>query len=152
MWWSSKNTAEKYSVPYLPPYLTIVESLKLKGEHGVNFAVAGATALDSKFFYDQGIGQALWTNHSLTTQLGWFKQLKSTMCTTKQGNKYGQRVLESILIVLNDFTCCFYLFIYFFGLINDLRFFPLSCFSQCFVIYLLFLSFPQVYLNFSNIF
>ncbi|KAL7592635.1 hypothetical protein Lser_V15G32351 [Lactuca serriola] len=103
--------AEKYSVPYLPPYLTIVESLKLKGEHGVNFAVAGATALDSKFFYDQGIGQALWTNHSLTTQLGWFKQLKSTMCTTKQEcDRYFKRSLFLLgEIGGNDYNYAFFL-------------------------------------------
>ncbi|KAI3741665.1 hypothetical protein L1987_59339 [Smallanthus sonchifolius] len=72
--------AEEYGLPYLPPYLT----LKSKAKHGVNFAVAGATALDAKFFYDQGIGGILWTNDSLNVQLGWFKRLKSSMCTTKQ--------------------------------------------------------------------
>ncbi|MFS7931327.1 putative sinapine esterase [Helianthus anomalus] len=45
--------AEKYGLPYLPPYLLIAKSLKSKAKHGVNFAVAGATALDAQFFYDQ---------------------------------------------------------------------------------------------------
>ncbi|KVH89493.1 Lipase, GDSL [Cynara cardunculus var. scolymus] len=86
--------AEEFSIPYLPPYLQIAESLKLKAEHGVNFAIAGATALDAKFFYDQGFGQILWTNDSLTTQLGWFKKVKSTMCTTKQDcDSYFKRSL-----------------------------------------------------------
>ncbi|KAK9075637.1 hypothetical protein SSX86_003963 [Deinandra increscens subsp. villosa] len=79
--------AEEYGIPYLPPYLPMVKSLKFKAKHGVNFAVAGATALDAKFFYDQGIGGVLWTNDSLNIQLGWFKTLKSSMCTTKQGKK-----------------------------------------------------------------
>lgn len=55
-------------------------------QHGVNFAVAGATALDAKVFYEKGIGQFLWTNDSLSVQLEWFKNLKSTLCNTKQGN------------------------------------------------------------------
>lgn len=78
-------TAEAYGLPYLPPYL----SLANKGEKvvpGVNFAVAGATALDSKFFYERKIGQILWTNDSLSVQLGWFKKLKPTLCSNEQGN------------------------------------------------------------------
>ncbi|KAK6124317.1 hypothetical protein DH2020_041938 [Rehmannia glutinosa] len=55
-----------------------------KFEHGVNFAVAGATALDAKFFYDRKIGPILWTNDSLSVQLGWFNKLKSTLCSTKE--------------------------------------------------------------------
>ncbi|GJT61772.1 GDSL esterase/lipase, partial [Tanacetum coccineum] len=76
--------AEEYGVPYLPSYLPVDGTLKSKAKHGINFAVAGATALDSKFFYDQGIGKALWSNDSISTQLDWFKELKSTMCTTKK--------------------------------------------------------------------
>nr|XP_043620479.1 GDSL esterase/lipase At5g45910-like [Erigeron canadensis] len=76
--------AEEYGLPFLPPYLVIERSLKSKATHGINFAVAGATALDPKFFYDQGIGRILWTNYSLSTQLDWFQEVKSTMCTTKQ--------------------------------------------------------------------
>ncbi|KAI3710178.1 hypothetical protein L2E82_39952 [Cichorium intybus] len=102
--------AEKYGLPYLPPYLPIVESLKSKGKHGVNFAVAGATALDSKFFYDQGIGQILWTNYSLNTQLGWFKRLKSSVCTTKQEcNSYFKRSLFLLgEIGGNDYNYAFF--------------------------------------------
>ncbi|KAL6992419.1 acetylajmaline esterase [Sarracenia purpurea var. burkii] len=74
--------AEAYGLPYLPPYLSLTEGQK--SQHGVNFAVAGATALDSEIFYDQGIGKILWTNDSLSVQLGWFKKLKSTLCNAKQ--------------------------------------------------------------------
>ncbi|KAI3456177.1 hypothetical protein Pfo_012840 [Paulownia fortunei] len=74
--------AEAYGLPYLPPYLALAKGDKF--EHGVNFAVAGATALDAKFFYDRKIGQILWTNDSLSVQLGWFNKLKSTLCSTKQ--------------------------------------------------------------------
>lgn len=74
--------AEAYGLPYLPPYLGFAKGLKY--EHGVNFAVAGATALDAKFFYGMKLGRILWTNDSLSVQLGWFKKLKSTICTSKQ--------------------------------------------------------------------
>lgn len=75
--------AEAYGLPLLPPYLSLAKGAKI--EHGVNFAVAGATALDAKFFYDRKMGQFLWTNDSLSVQLGWFKSLKSTLCSNKQG-------------------------------------------------------------------
>lgn len=75
--------AEAYGLPYLPPYLGLTKNAKF--EHGVNFAVAGATALDSKFFYDQKLGQFLETNDTLTVQLAWFKKLKSNLCSSKQG-------------------------------------------------------------------
>ncbi|KAL2494903.1 GDSL esterase/lipase [Forsythia ovata] len=87
------NVAEAYGLPYLPPYLALAKGDK-KFEHGVNFAVSGATAIDAKFFYDRKIGQILWTNDSLSVQLGWFKKLKSTLCSTKEDcAKYFERSL-----------------------------------------------------------
>ncbi|KAK4399206.1 GDSL esterase/lipase [Sesamum angolense] len=84
--------AEAYGLPYLRPYLALAKGEKV--EHGVNFAVAGATALDAKLFYDRKIGQILWTNDSLSVQLGWFNNLKSTLCSTKQDcAKYFKRSL-----------------------------------------------------------
>ncbi|XP_019162133.1 PREDICTED: GDSL esterase/lipase At5g45910-like [Ipomoea nil] len=74
--------AEAYGLPLLPPYLAQKEGAKF--EHGVNFAVAGATAVDAKFFYDQGLGSILWTNTSLSVQLGWFQKVKSTICKTQK--------------------------------------------------------------------
>ncbi|KAL1805662.1 hypothetical protein ACET3Z_028730 [Daucus carota] len=74
--------AEAYGLPYLTPYLAIEEGLTHK--NGVNFAVAGATALDAKFYADKKLGHVLWTNNSLSVQLGWFKKLKPTLCNTKQ--------------------------------------------------------------------
>ncbi|KAK7306565.1 hypothetical protein VNO77_44514 [Canavalia gladiata] len=74
--------AEAYGLPYLPPYLALTKGQDI--HHGVNFAVAGATALDAEFFSKAGLGKLLWTNHSLNVQLGWFKKLKPSLCTTKQ--------------------------------------------------------------------
>ncbi|KAL3741737.1 hypothetical protein ACJRO7_017238 [Eucalyptus globulus] len=72
--------AEAFGLPYLPPYLAVAEGPPVR--MGVNFAVAGATAIDASFFSAQNI--TLWTNDSLNVQLGWFKSLKSSLCTTKQ--------------------------------------------------------------------
>lgn len=79
-------SAEAYGLPLLPPYLALEKDKKYP--RGVNFAVAGATALDAKFFYDQKIGTILWTNDSLNVQLGWFKNVKSALCTTQQGENF----------------------------------------------------------------
>lgn len=76
--------AEALGLPHLPPYLALSKGQDVK--HGVNFAVAGATALDPQFFYQRKIGSVMWTNDSLSTQLGWFKKLKPSLCTTKQGD------------------------------------------------------------------
>jgi len=70
-------------LPYLPPYLALTKDQNI--HLGVNFAVAGATALDTKFFIEAGLGRFLWTNSSLNVQLGWFKKLKPSLCSTKQG-------------------------------------------------------------------
>ncbi|KAF8009927.1 hypothetical protein BT93_J0796 [Corymbia citriodora subsp. variegata] len=75
--------AEAVGLPSLKPYLEVVNgSVDARG--GVNFAVAGATALDPKFFAARGIPALIMTNHSLSVQLEWFKKLRSSLCTTKQ--------------------------------------------------------------------
>ncbi|XP_020238694.1 GDSL esterase/lipase At5g45910 isoform X1 [Cajanus cajan] len=74
--------AEAYGLPFLPPYLALTKDQNIHA--GVNFAVAGATALDSKFFIKAGLEKFLWTNDSLSIQLDWFKKLKPSLCTTKQ--------------------------------------------------------------------
>ncbi|KAK4798331.1 hypothetical protein SAY86_030657 [Trapa natans] len=74
---------EAFGLPHIAPYLEIVQTGK-QVKTGVNYAVSGATALDSQFFYAQGLGPLVWTNDSLSVQLGWFKKYKSSMCSTKQ--------------------------------------------------------------------
>ncbi|KAF5202136.1 GDSL esterase/lipase [Thalictrum thalictroides] len=74
--------AEAYGLPLLPPYMEHSKGQNFSS--GVNFAIAGATALDAKFFHDRNLGSLLWTNKSLTDQLNWFKELKSSLCTTKK--------------------------------------------------------------------
>lgn len=79
-----ENEAEALGLPHVKPYLELG-----KGSHhahsGVNFAVAGATALDPTFFSARELGSLLWTHHSLSVQIDRFKKLKSSLCTTQQG-------------------------------------------------------------------
>ena len=84
---TSLYVAEAFGVPELPPYLATVEGQNLR--HGVNFAVAGATALDTSFFYERGLDAFLWTNSSLSIQLGWFKKLKPSICKQATGLVYN---------------------------------------------------------------
>ncbi|KAF6137994.1 hypothetical protein GIB67_041867 [Kingdonia uniflora] len=59
--------AQALGLPLLNPYL-----VKSDFKHGVNFAVSGATALNTSFLSNRGISQ-LYTNSSLEVQLEWFK-------------------------------------------------------------------------------
>lgn len=76
--------AEASGIPYLQPYLALSENQSVP--YGLNFAVAGATALDFDFFVKKNLGQALTTKDSLTVQINWFKKIKSSLCATKRGN------------------------------------------------------------------
>ncbi|KAJ4846874.1 hypothetical protein Tsubulata_011877 [Turnera subulata] len=109
--------AEASGLPYLPPYLALGKGKSF--QHGVNFAVAGATALDPEFFIQRKLGKVLWTNDSLSTQLGWFKKLKSSICTSKQEcDKYFKKSLFLVgEIGGNDYNYPFFVG----GSLNQLR-------------------------------
>jgi hypothetical protein len=67
----------------VPPYLSHNGSFR----QGANFAVGGATALNSSFFHvGDAPGASLFPlNTSLEVQLGWFDDLKPSLCKTDQG-------------------------------------------------------------------
>ncbi|CAN8272714.1 unnamed protein product [Cochlearia groenlandica] len=76
--------AEANGLPYIPPYLqSMTTNLSVDFKKGANFAVAGATANEFKFFKERGLSIPLVTNKSLDIQLGWFKNLKPSLCKTK---------------------------------------------------------------------
>ncbi|KAJ6893628.1 hypothetical protein NC652_027623 [Populus alba x Populus x berolinensis] len=75
-------------------------------EAGVNFAVAGATALDTAFLQERGIMNKL-TNTSLDVQLGLFKQLLPALSSDHK------KLLGNSLILLgeiggNDYNHAFF--------------------------------------------
>ncbi|KAL6610458.1 hypothetical protein ACP70R_040427 [Stipagrostis hirtigluma subsp. patula] len=49
---------------------------------GVNFAVGGATAIDVDFFERNNLVQFKLLNNSLGVQLGWFEELRPSLCNT----------------------------------------------------------------------
>lgn len=72
--------AESLGLPLIPPYVIDKGSDNVvEFGHGVNFAVAGATALDSSFLEPRGILNTM-TNASLQVQLSWFKQSLRSIC------------------------------------------------------------------------
>ncbi|GMN43591.1 hypothetical protein TIFTF001_012789 [Ficus carica] len=86
------DKAKAFGLPFLPPYLAQQGGSQIF-DHGVNFAVAGATALDAEFFYRLNIGSSSWTNHSLVVQLECRKHFKKSLFLVGEigGNDYNYR-------------------------------------------------------------
>ena len=88
--------AENMGMPLIPPYEGVKSNLGvMERGQGVNFAVAGATALDSSFHETHGVYNS-YTNASLGVQLGWFKHLLPTICHTPSGILSNFRINVSI--------------------------------------------------------
>ena len=64
------------SLPFLSPYLAEGQNFST----GANFAVIGATALDLAYYQRQNITTVPPFNTSLSVQLGWFDQIKPSLC------------------------------------------------------------------------
>ncbi|CDP21061.1 unnamed protein product [Coffea canephora] len=106
--------AESFGLPLIPPYLAGEDARGRDFRQGVNFAVAGATALDSSFFRERGVRNPL-TNVSLGTQLRWFKDVMPSFCSNSSdcreflrtslvlmgeigGNDYNHALVQGIKI------------------------------------------------------
>lgn len=66
----------------LPAYLNLTKGQDIR--HGVNFAFAGASALDMDYYIQKGL-RVPSMNKSLSVQLDWFKNLKHFLCKNKKG-------------------------------------------------------------------
>lgn len=74
--------AESLSLPYLQPYRNIVSNASTSdASHGVNFAVAGSTAINYDFFVKNNLTLDI-TPQSILSQLNWFNKFLET-----QGSK-----------------------------------------------------------------
>ncbi|XP_060189628.1 GDSL esterase/lipase At1g28600-like isoform X1 [Lycium barbarum] len=73
--------AESMGFPLIPPYAGVMKNMSSSRNsiRGVNFAVAGATAVDISFLEKRGIKNPA-TNVSLGIQLDWFKQMLPILC------------------------------------------------------------------------
>ncbi|KAJ8467568.1 hypothetical protein OPV22_030120 [Ensete ventricosum] len=87
--------AQGLGLPLLRPYLGGGSSEDFR--QGVNYAVAGATALDLSFFREKGI-QATWTDKSLHVQIQLFKQLLPSITAGRD----PKDVLNSSLILMGE--------------------------------------------------
>ncbi|CAL4952354.1 unnamed protein product [Urochloa decumbens] len=99
--------AQAFGLPLLPPYL---QSKGKDLRRGVNFAVGGATAMDPPFFQEIGASDKLWTNLSLSVQLGWFEQLKPSLCGSPKKCKeyFGKSLFLVGEIGGNDYNYAFF--------------------------------------------
>ncbi|KAG0461462.1 hypothetical protein HPP92_021382 [Vanilla planifolia] len=98
--------ADALGLPFLPPYLGRRQNFR----RGVNFAVAGATAMDPLALREMGVHRFLWTNDSLSRQLKWFDQLKPSLCKSSQEcSSYFDRSLFVVgEIGGNDYNYAFF--------------------------------------------
>ncbi|CAL5183551.1 unnamed protein product [Lathyrus oleraceus] len=77
--------AEYLGLPYVKPYLGFKNgAAKERGsiENGVNFAVAGVTALGRSFFEEKGFVVGVTANYSLMVQIDEFKKMLPSICNS----------------------------------------------------------------------
>ncbi|CAL4966097.1 unnamed protein product [Urochloa decumbens] len=76
--------AESMGLPLVPPFLARNGTAARSFRRGANFAVGGATALDTTFFHrwDPPGGNVFPLNTSLAVQMQWFESLKPDLCAT----------------------------------------------------------------------
>ncbi|KAL0363444.1 UNVERIFIED_CONTAM: GDSL esterase/lipase [Sesamum calycinum] len=88
--------AESLGLPMVEPYAAWKTAAEKGGSFskGVNFAVAGATALDTTYFDKRGIHNMV-TNASLGVQLDWFKQFLARIPDSR-------KFLKSSLILMGE--------------------------------------------------
>ncbi|KAL8524939.1 hypothetical protein ACS0TY_014528 [Phlomoides rotata] len=85
--------AQSFGLPLVPPYLG-GEKCGRNFSEGVNFAVAGAAALDYEFYEKMGV-YITQKNESLGIQWDWFKRFLSTISDSR-------KFLEKSLIVMGE--------------------------------------------------
>ncbi|XP_022925815.1 GDSL esterase/lipase At1g28590-like [Cucurbita moschata] len=96
--------AQSLGLPLLPPYLSVGRRrISIQDfEKGLNFAVAGATALDESVLREKGITN-LPTNYSLGVQMEWFKNTYSSVCkSSSTATAKCRAILERSLIVVGE--------------------------------------------------
>ncbi|KAM3348031.1 hypothetical protein ACQJBY_021751 [Aegilops geniculata] len=72
--------AQELGLPLLPPS----KARNATFHHGANFAITGATALDTSYFVAKGLGKTVWNSGSLHTQIKWLQEMKPKICSSPQ--------------------------------------------------------------------
>ncbi|KAH7858330.1 hypothetical protein Vadar_022566 [Vaccinium darrowii] len=92
--------AQDLGMPLVPPYFRGQNESVVNFQEGVNFAVGGSTALDKSFFEERGIHNPFTnSSFSLRDQLGWFKEMLSSLCHSSSDCK---QLLSSSLILMGE--------------------------------------------------
>jgi hypothetical protein len=78
---ANRRAAQELGLPLLPPSKAHNASF----HRGANFAITGATSLDTPFFVARGLGKTVWNSGSLHTQIKWFQDMKPSICNSTQG-------------------------------------------------------------------
>ncbi|KAK4271674.1 hypothetical protein QN277_020330 [Acacia crassicarpa] len=93
--------AETLHLPLVKPYLGIKNGdvKDWNTQQGVNFAVAGATALDGVFFEEKGFDVEEAAYYSLRVQLDWFKEFLPSLCNSSSSCK---KVLGNALFIVGE--------------------------------------------------
>ncbi|XP_055801028.1 acetylajmalan esterase-like [Solanum dulcamara] len=95
--------SQSFKLSFLNAYLDRSASFT----QGVNFAVAGATALDTSFWAARNINLPTW-NTPLSNQLNWFKSHLQSTC----GSRCAESLKNSVVIMGewggNDYYNCFF--------------------------------------------
>lgn len=79
--------AESLGLPLVSPYFDTENRKRRDFGEGVNYAVAAATALDVSFFRQRGIYYK--RNVSLGIQMGWFKEMLTSVCHHKSSGNFN---------------------------------------------------------------
>ncbi|CAD6240511.1 unnamed protein product [Miscanthus lutarioriparius] len=86
---------DHFGLPLLPPSKAIGAGDVKKG---ANMAIIGATTMDFEFFKKHGLGNNIWNNGPLGTQIQWFQQLMPSICGTD-----CQSYFNNSLFVVGEF-------------------------------------------------
>ncbi|KAJ4770084.1 GDSL esterase/lipase [Rhynchospora pubera] len=87
---------QEFGIPLLPPSKAHNADFK----QGANFAITGATALETEFFEKLGLGQVVWNSGALHTQIKWFQDMKPQICGTPEACK---ELFSRSLFILGEF-------------------------------------------------
>ncbi|XP_066318215.1 GDSL esterase/lipase At5g45910-like [Miscanthus floridulus] len=90
------HLAQEFGLPLLPPS----KAKNASFAHGANFAITGATALDTPYFEAKGLGAVIWNSGALMTQIQWFRDLKPFFCNTTEACK---KFFAKALFVVGEF-------------------------------------------------
>ncbi|AAG22834.1 F1K23.15 [Arabidopsis thaliana] len=89
-------TAEFLGIPYISPYFGHNNQ---SFENGINFAVAGATAVEPELLQEKGITANYMTNVSLIVQLSIFKKILPNLCGFPSDCR---EILENSLFIVGE--------------------------------------------------